>query len=121
MSGKRTLVLGASTNPERYSFRAINSLLHHGHEVYAIGIREGKINQVEIKKDKFDLSNVDTITLYLGPQNQKPYFDYIKNLNPKRVIFNPGTENTELQNFLDANRIKWEEACTLVLLSTGAY
>src|SRR4051812_44544911 len=93
---KKTLVLGASENPSRYSFLAINSLRKHQHPVAAIGRRKGRVLDVDITTDKKPIEPVDTITLYLNPLNQKEYYDYILSLRPKRIIFNPGTENREL-------------------------
>lgn len=117
----KTLVLGASDNPERYSNKAIKMLVNHKHEVIAIGNKTTTVNDVEIKKDIFYTTDIHTITLYLNPKNQIQYYDYILELNPKRVIFNPGTENPELQQLLTKNNIAFEEACTLVLLSIGKY
>ena len=88
MSNKKTLVLGASTNPERYSYRAILSLLSHGHDVCAVGLRDGKIGECVIVKEQLNFEDVDTITVYVNPDNQKVYFDYILRINPKRVILN---------------------------------
>ncbi|MBS1774079.1 MAG: CoA-binding protein [Bacteroidetes bacterium] len=121
MEGKKTLVLGASDNPNRYSYLAINRLRAHGHSVVAIGNRTGRVAGVEIIKEHPELDDIDTVTLYLNPANQKPYYDYILSLKPKRVIFNPGTENDELERKLMAHHIFPQEACTLVLLSTGQY
>jgi len=118
---KKTLVLGASENPARYSYLAINSLRRHQHPVAAIGRRKGKVLDVEIATDKKPMDTVDTVTLYLNPMNQKEYYDYILSLRPKRIIFNPGTENTELYDLAKNNGIQPLEACTLVLLSTGQY
>lgn len=118
----KTLVMGASDNPERYSYLAINRLRKFGHEVEAIGLREGrKVADVIIQKGQPDLKDIDTVTLYLNPTNQKPYYDYLLKLHPRRVIFNPGTENDELERKLQENKIEVEEACTLVLLSTGQF
>ncbi|CAN5616684.1 CoA-binding protein [soil metagenome] len=119
--GKKTLVLGASENKSRYSNLATNNLVSKGHEVVAIGKKQGHINGVEIETEKLPLTGVDTVTLYLNPTNQKQYYDYILSLQPKRVIFNPGAENEELEELLKAKGIKSQEACTLVLLSTGQY
>lgn len=118
---KKTLVLGASTNPQRYSYLATQSLLKHGHPVVLIGQKPGEINGETILVQAPDLHDIDTVTLYLNPRNQKVWYDYILKLRPKRIIFNPGTENPEL--FEQAARIGTEctEACTLVLLSIGAY
>jgi predicted CoA-binding protein len=121
MSSKKTLVIGASTNPERYSYRAILSLLSHGHEVCAVGLRDGHIGECEIVKEQLLFSDVDTITVYVNPDNQEVYYDYILKINPKRVIFNPGTENPELEKLLADNKIPYEHACTLVLLASNQY
>ncbi|WP_372769247.1 CoA-binding protein [Lutibacter sp.] len=118
---KKTLVIGASTNPSRYSFRAIQQLTIHGHPVLAIGNKEGEVSGVKISKENVLFENIDTVTLYLNRKNQVSYYDYILALNPKRVLFNPGTENEELENLLTKHHIAFEEACTLVLLSTGQY
>ena len=118
---KRTLVIGASENPDRYSNMAICSLRRHGHEVLAIGAREGKVEDVKIEKGKLSFDNIDTVTMYVGPQNQASYFDYIIGLNPQRVIFNPGTENPVFERSLEKSGIEVVVACTLVLLSTSQY
>lgn len=118
---KKTMVLGASTNPARYSFLAINSLRKHQHPVVALGRRIGKVLDVDITTEKNPQETVDTVTLYLNPSNQKEYYDYILSLRPKRIIFNPGTENPELSELARNNGIQPMEACTLVLLSTGQY
>ncbi len=118
---KKTLVLGASDNPSRYSFLAINRLRAHQHPVVAIGNKEGDVAGIHITKDKVNEDDVDTITLYLNPTNQKPYYDYILSLKPKRIIFNPGTENDELIEMAEQNGIEPVIACTLVMLSTGQY
>ena len=118
---KTTLVLGASTNPSRYSYLAINRLRSHGHPVIAVGRREGQVLDVELKKEQVPAQNVDTVTLYLNPTHQKEYYDYIVSLKPKRIIFNPGTENEELYKIADQIGIEHLEACTLVMLGTGQY
>jgi len=118
---KRTLVLGASENPARYSNLAIKKLIAHGHEVVAIGKKAGRVEDVEIFTDARPFEGVHTVTLYLSPANQKPYYDYILSLNPKRIIFNPGTENGELERKLSGKETNVMEACTLVMLSTGQY
>ncbi|MCH2234102.1 MAG: CoA-binding protein [Crocinitomicaceae bacterium] len=117
----RTLVLGSSIKPERYSNMAIKLLREYDHDVIAHGLREGVVDDVPIQTSFDGMSGVDTITLYIGPQNQPPYYNEIINQNPRRVIFNPGTENPELQNLLKDNGIGFEEACTLVLLRTNQY
>ncbi len=118
---KKTLVIGASENTERYSNMAVKKLVAHNHPVVAIGNKEATINEVRIVKDKPVIEDIDTVTLYLNPANQKPYYDYILSLNPKRIIFNPGTENEELEKLAAEKGIKTMEACTLVLLSTNQY
>lgn len=119
---KKTLVLGASTNPERYSNIATKLLLKHGHEVALVGIKKGSIEGNEISSSKENIiENIDTITLYVGPQNQQEWYNYILKTKPKRIIFNPGTENEELMALASQNNIEFEEACTLVLLNTGQY
>lgn len=118
---KKTLVLGASLNPARYSNLAINRLVKHGQPTVAIGLREGKVEGVDIKTEKYPFDEIDTITLYLNAKRQKEYYDYILSLNPERVIFNPGTENPELYDLLKENSIDFENACTLVMLSSQQY
>jgi len=117
----KTLVIGASEKENRYSNKAIHQLRKFDHPVVAIGPRKGKVLDVEFDKEKKQFENIDTITLYLGPKNQSEYYDYIVSLNPRRVIFNPGTENEELYKILKENNIESEIACTLVLLSTNQY
>ena len=118
---KKTLVLGASDNPGRYSYLAINRLRSLNHPVVAIGKRKTKIFDVNIDTEKKDFDNVDTVTIYLNPLHQKEYYDYIISLHPKRIIFNPGAENKELSDLARSNGIKPVEACSLVLLSTGQF
>ncbi len=118
---KKTLVMGASENPQRYSYLAVQKLLSHNHPVVAIGKKQGVVKGIEISNSKDIYPDIDTITLYLNPANQKQYYDYILSLNPKRIIFNPGTENNELASLARNNGIKTLEACTLVMLSTGQY
>jgi predicted CoA-binding protein len=118
---KKTVVLGASENPSRYSNMAMKKLAEHDHDVIAIGRRPGKVDGIEITKEHPEINDVDTVTLYLNPENQKKYYDYILSLKPKRIIFNPGTENIELEELAEKNGIKTQEACTLVMLSTGQY
>lgn len=118
---KKTLVLGASDNPSRYSYLALHRLKSYGHPVVAIGKKPGMVAGIPIEKEKKDFDNVDTVTLYLNPGHQKQYYDYIISLKPKRIIFNPGAENDELSDLAMKNGINPMEACTLVLLSTGQY
>jgi hypothetical protein len=121
MDAKKTLVLGASENPRRYSYLAVENLLSHKHPVLAIGKKAGNVQGIEISTEKKIYADVDTVTLYLNPANQKQYYDYILSLNPKRIIFNPGTENRELASLARNNGIETLQACTLVMLSTGQY
>jgi predicted CoA-binding protein len=118
---KKTLVIGASINPERYSYKAAESLLNHGHDFELVGLKKGELFGVEIMTGFPEIKNLDTVTLYVGPKNQDIYIDYVINLNPKRVIFNPGTENEYFEHKLKIKGIQTERACTLVLLSTGCY
>ncbi len=120
-SSKRTLVIGASTNPERYANMAIKMLIGHHIETVAIGLKKGFVREVEIQTGAPILENIHTITLYLGPERQKPLYEYILLLKPKRIIFNPGTENTELMQLASEAGIETLEACTLVMLRTGNY
>lgn len=117
----KTLIIGASNNPERYSYKAAERLLGHGHEIELIGKRPDIIFDRKIDTEKIEFEDIDTVTLYVSDTFQREYYDYIISLNPRRVIFNPGTENPEFEEMLIQNDIKVEEACTLVLLSTGQY
>jgi uncharacterized protein len=121
MENKKTLVIGASENPARYSNMAINRLKSHQHSVVAIGNKKGTVAGIPIGTEKIHEDDIDTVTLYLNPALQKEYYDYIISLHPKRIIFNPGTENDELVELAAKNNIQPVEACTLVLLSTGQY
>ena len=121
MGSKKTLVLGASDNPARYSYLAIQRLRSHGHPVVAIGRKDTRVGDVTINKEHLHFDDVDTVTLYLNQKHQKEYYDYILSLKPQRIIFNPGAENDELSDLARKNNIKPVEACTLVLLSTGGY
>ncbi len=118
---KKTLVLGASTNPNRYSNIATIRLRQYKHEVILFGQKTGEIVGIPIETGWNPNWEVDTVTLYLGPQNQSPFYDKIVSLKPRRVIFNPGAENPELMEILKENNIEFELACTLVLLSLGEY
>jgi Predicted CoA-binding protein len=118
---KKTVVLGATTNPERYAYLATMRLTQHGHPVALVGIREGEVAGNPILSGTPEIEEVDTVTLYLGPERQVAYYDYILSLKPKRIIFNPGTENPELARLAQAQGIETIEGCTLVMLSIGAY
>lgn len=117
----KTLIIGASVNPERYSYKAAEKLLAHKHEIYMIGNKPGELFGLEISKEQTAFDDVDTVTMYVSAKNQTGYYDYIKSLSPRRVIFNPGTENAEYEAQLSEAGIESEIACTLVLLATNAY
>ena len=121
MEKKKTLVIGATANPSKYSYLAVQRLSANQHPVIALGIGKGSIGNTEIETEKKPFEQVDTVTLYINPTRQKEYYDYILGLQPKRIIFNPGTENDELWALAQQKGIKVMEACTLVLLSTGQY
>ncbi|MEH6682669.1 MAG: CoA-binding protein [Sediminicola sp.] len=118
---KKTLVFGASLNPGRYSHLAVKRLLSKGIETYAFGIKAGEIEGVAIRTDLTAFKDIHTVTLYVGPERQVQYYDAIIGLAPKRVIFNPGTENRTFYDLLEKQGIEVEVACTLVLLATGQY
>lgn len=120
MRGK-TLIIGASINTERYSYKAAEKLLANNHAVYLIGNRPGSLFEHEITIEKILYPDVETVTMYVSAKNQADYYDYIISLNPRRVIFNPGTENVEFVKLLEAKGIVTEQACTLVLLATNVY
>jgi predicted CoA-binding protein len=121
MKNKKTLVLGATTNPARYSYLAINKLREKGHDVVAIGNHTGKVKDVEVVSEIKPIDDLDTVTLYLNANNQKDYYNYIFEQKPKRIIFNPGAENEELERLAKEKNIATQHACTLVLLSTDQY
>lgn len=118
---KKTVVLGASDDSSRYSYKATVALQRNHHEVIPVGIKNGEINGLQILKGKPDIDSVDTVTMYVGPRNQPFWYDYILGLKPKRVIFNPGAENPEFEKTLNENNIETIDACTLVMLSVGNY
>jgi predicted CoA-binding protein len=118
---KKTLVLGASDNPARYSYLAVKKLQSYQHPVVAIGKKRGRVGVVNIETDHAPVNAIDTVTLYLNPKNQQEYYDYILSLKPKRIIFNPGTENSELIRRAKENGIEPVIGCTLVMLSNGMY
>ena len=118
---KKTIVIGASTNPTRYSHKAVMSLKKHGHDVIAYGRKEGLIGESAIITNLKDITDVDTITVYISKENQEDLLDIIKKLKPKRVIFNPGAENYDIVPELTALGIESIEACTLVMLNIGNY
>ena len=120
---KKTAILGASNNPYRYAFRAAEMLREYGHAIVPLGIKRGEIGGEEIldirKRPKIE--DVDTITMYIRAARQREWHEYIVSLNPKRIIFNPGAENPELEQLAQQNGIDTLNACTLVMLSVGQY
>lgn len=120
---KKTVIIGATTNPARYAFLAAKMLTSYNHEIVPVGIKEGAVEGKEILDifQKPSVPGVDTVTLYIGPQRQPEYYDYILGLKPKRIIFNPGTENTEFERMAEAKGIETVEGCTLVMLRSGQY
>ncbi|HVD97795.1 MAG TPA: CoA-binding protein [Cytophagaceae bacterium] len=118
---KKTVIIGATPDPSRYAYRAANMLVKHGHEIIPVGLKKGEVAGKTIDNGQPLIEGVDTVTLYVGPQNQASIYNYLLKLKPKRVIFNPGTENDELMDLLEKNNIEPLEACTLVLLSTNQY
>ena len=118
---KKTLVLGASANPSRYSYLAINKLREHKHPVVAIGKTSSMVADIPVQSQTAPIEDLDTVTMYLNPVNQKNYYNYILEQHPRRVIFNPGAENQEFEKLLEEKGIQTQKACTLVLLATGQY
>jgi predicted CoA-binding protein len=118
---KKTLILGATTNTSRYAYLAAHRLTAHGHPIINAGIKSGEVAGQPIEKPEVIYSDIDTITVYLGANNQKGYYNYILSTKPKRIIFNPGAENQELEELAKEKGIETLEACTLVLLSTNQY
>jgi predicted CoA-binding protein len=119
---KKTVVIGASPKPQRFSNAAVKKLKRYDHPVEAIGMRSSFIDDVEIKTGSPAIRDVHTVTLYIGPQNQPGYYDYILNvLRPKRIIFNPGTENDELKTLAETAGIEVVENCTLNMLGFGTF
>lgn len=121
MKNKKTLVIGASENPVRFSHMAIHQLRAHNHDVIGLAKRSGQVTDVTIQTDFPYYADIHTVTLYIGAKHQPEYYEALLKLKPKRVIFNPGTENEELKRQLQSEGIEAIEACTLVLLSTGQF
>jgi uncharacterized protein len=121
MENKKTVVIGASENPSRYSYLATARLAAKGYQVIPIGLKKGKISDVQILTGTPEIPDVHTVTLYMNASRQEPLIDYILSLKPKRIIFNPGAENDELAEKASKQGIETLEACTLVMLSIGAY
>ena len=117
----KTLILGATPNPQRYANIAAHRLTGHGHEIVNVGIKTGEVAGVPILNGQPEIADVDTVTLYVGPRNQPPYYDWLVGLKPRRIIFNPGTENAALAKLARENGIETEVACTLVMLASDQY
>nr|WP_294899301.1 CoA-binding protein [uncultured Pedobacter sp.] len=118
---KKTLIIGATPNPERYAYKAANKLVQHGHSIVNVGVKKGEVAGQPIEKPETIHTDIDTITLYVNPINQKDLYQYILTTKPKRIIFNPGTENPELEREAEELGIETLEACTLVLLSIDQF
>jgi predicted CoA-binding protein len=118
---KPTLILGATPNPARYAHIAAERLVARGHEIIPVGIKQGRVQGKEILNGKPDVPEVDTVTLYVGPRHQPAYYDWLLRVAPRRIIFNPGTENAELMKLARENDIEVVTGCTLVMLAGGSY
>ena len=121
MKAPITFILGATPNPERYSFMATALLVEKGHPVYPFGIKKGEILTTPIINEWPTSESIDTVTLYLGPSAQEAYYNAILDLKPRRIIFNPGTENPILNALAIEKGIQTIDDCTLVMLKTGQY
>ena len=117
----RVLIFGASTNPERYAYKALELLVEKGFEVFLKGNKAGMALGLTIQVGTNDFDDIHTVTLYVGPQNQQSLIEDLIKIKPKRIIFNPGTENPDLYAEIEKLNIKVEEACTLVLLHTNQF
>ena len=120
---KKTVIIGATTNPSRYAYLAAGMLTEYKHEIVPIGLKKGEVYGKEILliNERPLVNDVDTVTLYIGPQHQPEHYDYILRLKPKRVIFNPGTENEEFEKLLETAGTETLQACTLVMLRSHQY
>ncbi|HEY9048554.1 MAG TPA: CoA-binding protein [Ohtaekwangia sp.] len=120
---KKTVIVGATNNPARYAYLAASMLTEYNHEIVPIGIKTGEVAGREIQdiRKKPAIEGVDTVTLYIGPQHQPEWYEYIFSLKPKRIIFNPGTENEEFEKLAEEKGIEATEACTLVLLRSRQF
>lgn len=117
----KTLILGATPNPERFAYLAANKLVNHGHSIVNVGIKQGELAGEQILNGMPDLEDIDTVTLYIGAKRQPAYYDWLLSLKPRRIIFNPGTENPELSKLAREQGIETLPACTLVMLGSGQY
>ena len=121
MQTKKTVVLGASPNPLRFSHKMVKSLVRHGIDVVPVGFRKGKISDVDILIGQPKIKDVHTISLFMGARHQPPFYDYILKLNPRRIIFNPGTYNPELSELAKKNGIEPVIDCALIMLNKGTF
>ena len=123
MKGKKTVIIGATPNPSRYAYIAAETLLEHDHAIVPVGIKKGELfgHPILDIRLKPSIENVDTVTMYIGPRHQPEWYAYILSLKPKRIIFNPGTENEEFEKLAEDRDIEVLEACTLVMLRTKQY
>lgn len=119
----KTVIIGATPNSSRYAFMAAQTLKNNKHEFVPIGIKKGEVQGQPIQQifDKPTIKDVDTVTMYIGPQRQPPWYDYILSLKPRRIIFNPGSENEEFAKLAESKGVEVIEACTLVMLRTKQY
>lgn len=122
-STKKTVIIGATINPSRYAYLAASMLREYHHEMVLLGVKKGEVFEASILdiRQRPPVLDVDTITLYIGPQHQPEHYEYILSLKPKRVIFNPGTENPDFEKMIEATGAEVLEACTLVMLRSGQY
>ena len=122
-NSKKTVIIGATTNPSRYAYKAAERLLGADVAFVPVGIKKGTVLGQAILpiREKPMVENVHTVTMYIGPQNQPEWYDYILSLKPKRILFNPGTENDVFQNMAEAQGVEIVEGCTLVMLGVGTY
>lgn len=117
-----TLIVGLSNKPDRYAYRAAKMLKGYGHTIEAYGLKAETVFEIPVKTDWKEIqSRPDTVTLYVNPARQKEMIPHIIQLMPRRIIFNPGTENPEFESLAQKAGIQTEIACTLVLLATGTY
>ncbi|HZY81020.1 MAG TPA: CoA-binding protein [Cyclobacteriaceae bacterium] len=120
---KKTVIIGATPNPSRYAYIAAKFLRDKKEEFVPVGIKKGEVQGQPILQitDKPAITDVDTVTMYIGPQRQPPWYDYILSLKPRRIIFNPGSENPEFAELLESKGVEVIEACTLVMLRTNQF
>lgn len=120
---KKTVIIGATPNPSRYAYTAAHLLTEYRHSIVPVGIKRGEVAGQPIVdlRDRPEITDVHTVTLYIGPRHQPEWYDYLLGLNPQRIVFNPGTENRELYQRATQQGIEAVEACTLVMLRAGTY